>query len=122
MGVACLEPWSEAGWISSSSSWRGRRAAKGGGRALLARLLDEARAQGMTSVGLRTRSVFQAAIRLYEGMGFEREPAHGDGGNRDNGNRDGGNRGDDGEERVYALALLRAPEDTTSVPTAPTLT
>jgi putative acetyltransferase len=72
VGVACLEPWDSGGWISKlfvAPEARG----EGVGRALLGRLLDLARAEGLTVVGLRTRTVFTSAVRLYEAAGFTRQ-------------------------------------------------
>ena len=71
MGIACLEPWDEGGWISKIFVAKEARGL-GIGRALLERISAEARAQGMQRLGLTTRSVFRAAIRLYETFGFVR--------------------------------------------------
>lgn len=72
VGVACLEPWDSGGWISKlfvAPEARG----EGVGRALLEGLLNVARAERLTVVGLRTRTAFTSAIRLYEAAGFLRE-------------------------------------------------
>ena len=71
VGIACLEPWDDGGWISKVFVAKEARGL-GIGRALLERILAEARAQGMQRLGLTTRSVFSAAIRLYERFGFVR--------------------------------------------------
>ncbi len=74
VGIACLEPWDDKGWLSKlfvDPEARGR----GVGRLLLGAIVDEARAQGMTEIGLTTRAVFASAIRLYEAFGFERAAA-----------------------------------------------
>lgn len=71
VGVACLEPWDDKGWLSKlfvDPDARGR----GVGRLLLQAVVDEARAQGMREIGLTTRTVFESAIRLYETFGFVR--------------------------------------------------
>ncbi len=91
VGVACLEPWDSGGWISKlfvAPEARG----EGLGRALLGRLLEVARSEGLTRVGLRTRTVFTSAVRLYEAAGFTREPA------------EVAQRGV-GEDRLYTLVL-----------------
>ena len=43
-------------------------------RALMDECLRRARASGATEIGLHTSRSMQAAIRMYEGMGFERAP------------------------------------------------
>ncbi|HQY60157.1 MAG: GNAT family N-acetyltransferase [Myxococcales bacterium] len=96
VGVACLEPWGTGGWISKlfvAPEARG----EGLGRALLERLLDVARRERLTVVGLRTRTVFASAVRLYEAAGFTRA--------------DEGERGEPleqrgvGEDRLYTLLV-----------------
>lgn len=72
MGIGCLEPWNDRGWISKlfvAPEARGRKL----GKALLDELLSAARADGMTHVGLRTRTIFASAVRLYESVGFVRD-------------------------------------------------
>lgn len=72
VGVGCLEPWNERGWISKLfvvAEARGQRV----GRRLLEALLAAAREDGMTHVGLRTRTIFASAVRLYETFGFVRD-------------------------------------------------
>lgn len=93
MGLGCLEPWNDRGWISKlfvAAEARGHRV----GRHLLEALLSAAREDGMTHVGLRTRTIFASAVQLYESVGFVRdhhpEP-----------------RGV-GEDRAYLLDLARA--------------
>jgi ribosomal protein S18 acetylase RimI-like enzyme len=51
-------------------------AARGRGvaRALIEECLRRARASGATEIGLHTSRSMQAAIRLYEAMGFQRAP------------------------------------------------
>jgi len=71
VGVVCLEPWDDKGWLSKLFVAREARG-HGVGRTLLVAALEEARAQGMREVGLTTRAVFRSAIRLYEGFGFAR--------------------------------------------------
>lgn len=46
---------------------------QGIGKALLSALIREAGARGVTSLYLEVRAGNQAAIRLYEGLGFRRE-------------------------------------------------
>lgn len=72
MGLGCLEPWNDRGWISKlfvAPEARGRKL----GKTLLDELLWAARADGMTHVGLRTRTIFASAVRLYESVGFVRD-------------------------------------------------
>lgn len=101
VGVACLEPWGSGGWISKlfvAPEARG----EGLGRALLERLLDVARRERLTVVGLRTRTVFASAVRLYEAAGFTRadEGEHGEALEQ---------RGV-GEDRLYTLLVHSALE------------
>jgi ribosomal protein S18 acetylase RimI-like enzyme len=51
---------------------------EGGGiaRALMASCADRARAAGATSLWLHTTPFMTRAIRLYEGLGYRRAPAH----------------------------------------------
>ena len=91
VGVILMEPLGvEEGWISKlfvDEPARGR----GVGRALLEAAVARARERGWTSLNLRTRTVFQAAIALYERTGWTREP-------------DPPSRGV-GEDRLYRLVL-----------------
>jgi predicted N-acetyltransferase YhbS len=48
----------------------------GVGRALVDECLRRARAQGATDLGLHTSRSMRAAIRLYQRLGFVRDPAH----------------------------------------------
>jgi ribosomal protein S18 acetylase RimI-like enzyme len=52
------------------------RAARGRGigQALMDECLRRARAGGATSIGLHTSDSLRAAVRMYERMGFERNP------------------------------------------------
>jgi len=91
VGVVLVEPFGEReGWISKlfvTEAARGR----GVGSALLEAAVARARARGWHALGLRTRTVFRAAIALYERTGWVRDadpPARGV-----------------GEDRVYRLAL-----------------
>jgi len=52
-----------------------RHQGHGIGRALLAAAIGEFRARGGTTLFLETNSKLVPALRLYEGMGFERQPA-----------------------------------------------
>lgn len=77
IGIACLEPWNDGGWISKvfvAAEARGH----GAGRALLAATVEEAQSLGMTHLGLSTRRVFARAICLYESFGFVRTSASDD--------------------------------------------
>ncbi|HEX7603307.1 MAG TPA: GNAT family N-acetyltransferase [Polyangiaceae bacterium] len=91
VGVVLVEPLGDhEGWISKlfvTEAARGR----GVGRALLAAAVARARERGWTALGLRTRTVFHAAISLYESTGWTHE-------------EDPPSRGV-GEDRVYRLAL-----------------
>jgi GNAT superfamily N-acetyltransferase len=72
IGLGCLEPWNDRGWISKlfvAPEARGRKV----GKSLLEALLTAARTDGMTHVGLRTRTIFASAVRLYESVGFVRD-------------------------------------------------
>jgi ribosomal protein S18 acetylase RimI-like enzyme len=46
------------------------------GLELMQECIRRARAAGARELGLHTSASMRAAIRLYEGMGFRREPAH----------------------------------------------
>jgi len=91
VGVLLMEPLGDQeGWISKlfvDEPARGR----GVGRALLEAAVARARERGWTALGLRTRTVFQAAISLYERAGWRRD-------------EDPPSRGV-GEDRVYRLSL-----------------
>lgn len=64
-----------AAYVRGVAVWPDR---EGGGiaRALMASCADRARAAGATSVYLHTTSFMTRAIRLYEGLGYRRSPAH----------------------------------------------
>lgn len=95
VGVILMEPLGEReGWISKlfvDEPARGR----GVGRALLEAAVARAREREWTALSLRTRTVFQAAISLYERTGWRRD-------------EDPPSRGV-GEDRVYRLALTSPP-------------
>jgi putative acetyltransferase len=62
------------GWVSKLFVKPEHR--RGGiGRALLARLIDEARSRGLTRLGLQTRTIFREAVSLYEATGWTRGAA-----------------------------------------------
>jgi ribosomal protein S18 acetylase RimI-like enzyme len=67
-GVRVTAP--EVRLVAVDPSARGRGIA----RALMDECLRRARASGATEIGLHTSRSMQAAIRMYEGMGFERAP------------------------------------------------
>lgn len=71
VGLVSLGPHGSpgVGWISKLFVARDARRA-GIGRALLAAAHDEARRRGLTSVGLRSRRVFEAALALYAAEGY----------------------------------------------------
>lgn len=91
VGVVLVEPAGEnEGWISKlfvSEPARGL----GVGRALLEAAVTRARERGWTALSLRTRTIFRAAISLYERTGWTHEA-------------DPPSRGV-GEDRVYRLTL-----------------
>jgi GNAT superfamily N-acetyltransferase len=90
LGLVSLEPHDDAGWISKLFvAERARRI--GAGRDLLSRAITSAKDRGYPGVGLRTRTVFTDAVRLYERMGFSRGP-------------DPESRGV-GQDRIYELRL-----------------
>lgn len=47
---------------------------KGAAKALVSECIRRAEAKGFSSVGLHTGQFMEGAMRLYESMGFEREP------------------------------------------------
>jgi GNAT superfamily N-acetyltransferase len=80
VGVASLEPRGNGeGWLRKLFVAADARR-RGVGRELLARAVSEARARRIRRLGLRTRDVFVAAIRLYEREGWRRgeDPAPGE--------------------------------------------
>jgi len=74
VGIILVEPLgAEEGWISKlfvDESARGR----GLGKALLSAAVARAKERGWKALHLRTRTVFTAAIALYERTGWQREP------------------------------------------------
>lgn len=68
LGIRVTAP--EVRLVAVDPSARGRGIA----RALMDECLRRARASGATEIGLHTSRSMQAAIRMYEGMGFERAP------------------------------------------------
>ena len=75
VGVVALgEHTTDVGWVSKLFVSREHRRA-GIGSALLARAIAEARGRGLRRVGLRTRTIFREAVRLYETAGWIRGPA-----------------------------------------------
>jgi len=67
-GVRVTAP--EVRLVAVDPAARGRGVA----RALMDECLRRARASGATEIGLHTSRSMQAAIRMYEAMGFERAP------------------------------------------------
>ena len=67
-GVRVTTP--EIRLVAVEPSARGRGIA----RALMDECLRRARASGATEIGLHTARAMKAAIRMYEGMGFQRAP------------------------------------------------
>jgi GNAT superfamily N-acetyltransferase len=73
VGLIALEPHDDGGWVSKlfvDPAARGR----GVGAALLERAVESGRERGYKRFGLRTRTVFEAAVRLYERAGWRRGP------------------------------------------------
>ena len=91
VGLIALEPHDHGGWVSKLFVAADARGV-GVGRALLTRVVESARERGYARIGLRTRTVFTDAVRLYERSGFTRGP-------------DPEARGA-GEDRIYELRLL----------------
>ena len=69
-GLTVGGKWPEVRLVSVEPAARGRGIA----RALMQECFRRARAAGATHIGLHTSRSMAAAIRLYEGMGFERAP------------------------------------------------
>ncbi len=90
VGLVALEPHDDGGWVSKLFVAADARGV-GAGHALLTRAIESAKERGYARVGLRTRTVFTDAVRLYERMGFTRGP-------------DPESRGV-GEDRIYELRL-----------------
>ena len=68
LGIRVTAP--EVRLVAVDPSARGRGIA----RALMAECLRRARASGATEIGLHTSKSMQAAVRMYETMGFKRAP------------------------------------------------
>jgi GNAT superfamily N-acetyltransferase len=69
--LASRAPWPEVRLVAVDPAQRGRGIA----RALVAECARRARASGASWLGLHTSRTMAAAKRLYEGMGFVRDPA-----------------------------------------------
>lgn len=70
--LASPAPWPEVRLVAVAPAARGRGVA----RALVEECIRRARAAGATTVGLHTSRSMRAALRLYERMGFVRDPEH----------------------------------------------
>lgn len=70
--VGFPEDWAAFRFLGTDPDRRG----SGAGRALVEQVIALARRDGATHVGLHSGPFMQAAVRLYEGMGFERSPKH----------------------------------------------
>lgn len=70
--LASGTPWPEVRLVAVDPSARGRGVA----RALVSECADRARQAGATELGLHTSRSMTAAIRLYQRMGFVRDPDH----------------------------------------------
>jgi len=70
--LVSLTPWPEVRLVAVDSAFRGRGIA----RALVEECIMRARASGATALGLHTSRSMHAAMRLYERMGFVRDPEH----------------------------------------------
>ena len=67
-----LTPWPEVRLVAVDPAVRGRGVA----RALVEECIRRARESGATTLGLHTSRSMRAAKRLYEQMGFVRDPEH----------------------------------------------
>ena len=67
-----LTPWPEVRLVAVDPNLRGRGVA----RALVDECVRRARTSGATALGLHSSRSMRAAIRLYERMGFVRDPDH----------------------------------------------
>ncbi len=90
VGLCALEPHEDGGWLSKLFVAADARGI-GAGRALLTQAIESAKERDYARVGLRTRTVFTDAVKLYERVGFLRGP-------------DPDSRGV-GEDRIYELRL-----------------
>ena len=72
IGLASETAWPEVRLVAVDPSVRGRGVA----RALVLECVRRARAAGATTLGLHTSQSMQTARRLYERLGFVRDPDH----------------------------------------------
>lgn len=70
-GTAVTLTWPEVRLLAVAPAARGR----GVGAALMSECIHRARSAGATALTLHTTDLMQAAMRLYERLGFERAPA-----------------------------------------------
>ena len=70
--LAELAPWPEVRLVAVDPNLRGRGVA----RALVEECIRRARASGATALGLHSSRSMRDAVRLYERMGFVRDPEH----------------------------------------------
>jgi GNAT superfamily N-acetyltransferase len=70
--LASATPWPEVRLVAVAPSARGRGVA----RALVEECIRRARTSGATAIGLHTSRSMHAAMRLYERLGFVRDPDH----------------------------------------------
>lgn len=70
--LAAITPWPEVRLVAVDPKARGRGVA----RALVDECVRRARAAGATVLGLHSSRSMRAALRLYERMGFVRDPEH----------------------------------------------
>ena len=68
--LAALAPWPELRLVAVHPDVRGRGVAQ----ALVEECIRRARASGATALGLHSSRSMQAALRLYERLGFVRDP------------------------------------------------
>jgi GNAT superfamily N-acetyltransferase len=68
--LAALAPWPEVRLVAVDPKARGRGVA----RALVEECIRRARASGATALGLHSSRRMRSALRLYERMGFVRDP------------------------------------------------
>jgi GNAT superfamily N-acetyltransferase len=92
------------------------RAGGGIARALMASCADRARAAGATSLYLHTAPFMIRAIRLYEGLGYRRTPAH----DTDSSEHYGLTVQPPLRALAYRLDLARQPSSSSSTPRAAT--
>jgi len=70
--LASATPWPEVRLVAVAPSARGRGIA----RALVDECIRRARTSGAAALGLHTSRSMRAAMRLYERLGFVRDPEH----------------------------------------------